>query len=289
MNTKDLQKKANEIRKSIVEMLYLAKSGHPAGALGLADIFATLYFDKLKHNPKKAQDPNRDYVILSNGHVAPVLYATLAESGYFPKSKLKTLRKLGSQLQGHPHHSSLKGIENSSGPLGQGISIAVGLAASLKRDKKKNNIYCFIGDGELDEGQVWEALLFAGKENLDNLIIILDRNFIQIDGNTEDVLPLEPLTKKFTSFNMATIELDGNNINQIKHAITHAKKLKKTTILIANTISGKGVSFMEGDYRWHGKTPNEKEYIQAMRELSDNSESLFKTNKERFDRLNKNE
>ena len=267
MDIINLQLKAKLIRKSILEMIYLAGSGHPAGALGLTDIFTVLYFDVLKHNPKKPKLESRDYVIVSNGHIAPVLYGTLAESGYFLKNKLQTLRKLGSKLQGHPHYNSLPGIENSSGSLGQGISIAVGLATSLKRDKKNNLVYCFIGDGELNEGQIWEALLFASKENLDNLIIILDRNNIQIDGTTEQVLPLEPLTKKFRSFNLATIKFDGNNISQIKDAFYHAKKIKKPVILIAKTISGKGVSFMEGNYIWHGKVPNKEQYLKAMEEL----------------------
>lgn len=270
MDNYKLELKAKQIRKNIIEMLYLAGSGHPAGALGLADIFSVLYFDKLKHNPKNPNSSLRDFVILSNGHVCPVLYSTLAEAKYFDKKELITLRKLGSSLQGHPHNLDLAGVENSSGPLGQGLSIAVGLAASLKRDDKSNYVYCFVGDGELDEGQIWEALLFAGKEKLDNLIIIVDRNFIQIDGTTEEVMPLEPLTKKFNSFNLATIDFDGNNIAQIKHAIEHAKKIKnKPTVLIAKTISGKGVSFMEKDYRWHGKTINKEDYDKAMLELNE--------------------
>lgn len=268
MNLKDLKLKSNDIRKDIVLMLNKAKSGHSAGAIGLADIFTTLYFDNLKHDPKKPNLETRDFVILSNGHVCPVLYATLAHSGYFPKKELLTLRQLGSRLQGHPHNNSLPGIENSSGPLGQGLSQAVGLAASLKRDKKKNRVYCLVGDGELDEGQAWEALLFAGKEKLDNLIIIVDRNFIQIDGSTEDVLSLEPLNKKFTSFNCKLIEFNGNDIKQIKHVFKEIKNLKgKPIVLIAKTIPGKNISFMEGKSEWHGKVPNDQETRQAISEL----------------------
>lgn len=270
MENSKLELKALEIRKNIIQMLYLAGSGHPAGALGLADIFAVLYFDKLKHNPKNPFSPKRDFLILSNGHVCPVLYSTLAEAKYFDKKQLLTLRKLGSNLQGHPNRLELAGVENSSGPLGQGLSIAVGLASSLKRDNKSNFVYCFVGDGELNEGQIWEALLFAGKEKLDNLIIIVDRNFIQIDENTEKVMPLEPLAKKFTSFNLATIEFDGNNISQIKHAIDEAKKIKnKPVVLIAKTISGKGVTFMEKNYRWHGKSINKEQYQKAISELNE--------------------
>lgn len=275
MNIKELKLKANDIRKDIIEMLYRAGSGHPAGALGLADIFTVLYFDILKHNPKKPNDNQRDFVILSNGHVCPVLYASLAQVGYFPKKELLTLRKLGSKLQGHPHNLSLAGIENSSGPLGQGISQAVGLAAVLKREKKKNHVYCFVGDGELDEGQVWESLMFAAKEKLDNLTIIIDRNYIQIDGKTEDVMPLDPLNTKLNAFNLATIEFDGNNIIQIKHAFKHAKKIKnKSVCLIARTLSGKNISFMQGDYNWHGKAPNEEEYKLAMAELNKIDEEI---------------
>ena len=269
MNVENLKSKANNIRVDIIEMLYRAGSGHPAGALGLVDIFSVLYFDILKHDCKKPNWKMRDFVILSNGHVCPVLYSALAQSGYFPKKELLGLRKIGAKLQGHPHNLSLPGIENSSGPLGQGISQAVGLASSLKRDDEKNIVYCFVGDGEMQEGQVWEAFLFAAKEKLDNLIVIVDRNYIQIDGNTESVSLLDPLSKKMNSFNFATIEFDGNDIVQIQHAFKHAKKIKgKPVCLIANTVSGKGVSFMEKDYTWHGKVPSKEEYEKAISELS---------------------
>lgn len=269
MNLKELQLTANHIRKNIILMLSKAGTGHSAGALGLADIFTYLYFAELKHNPKKPKDPKRDFLILSNGHICPVLYATLAKAGYFKESELLSLRKLGSRLQGHPNNHELPGIENSSGPLGQGISQAIGLAAALKRDNKKNRVFCIIGDGEMQEGQVWEALMFATKEKLDNLFIIIDRNHIQIDGYTEIVCSLEPLSRKLTAFGYAAIEFDGNNIIQFKHTLAHAKKIKhKPVCLIARTTPGKGVSFMEGKYSWHGKAPNEKEALQALRELN---------------------
>lgn len=268
MQTQKLEQIAKEIRRDILIMLNKAKSGHTGGALGLADIFSVLYFQILKNDPKKPKDKNRDFVILSNGHTCPVLYATLAKKGYFHQKELLTLRQLGSRLQGHPHNTALPGIENSGGPLGQGISQAVGLAASLKRDKKKNKVYCFVGDGEIEEGQCWEAFLFAAKEKLNNLIVIVDRNHMQIDGDTKDVLKLDPLSKKFTSFNFAAIEFDGNNINQIIHAFKHTEKIKtKPVVLIANTIPGKGVSGMENDFSWHGKAPNDDELELALEEL----------------------
>lgn len=269
MQTKKLQEIATDIRKDILIMLNKAKSGHTGGALGLADIFSVLYFQILKNDPKKPKDKNRDFVILSNGHVCPALYSTLARKGYFSQKELLTLRQLGSRLQGHPHNTALPGIENSGGPLGQGISQAVGLAASLKRDNKSNKVYCFVGDGELEEGQCWEAFLFAAKEKLNNLIVIVDRNHMQIDGDTKDVLNLDPLSKKFTAFNFTAIEFDGNNIVQIEHAFKHANKIKtKPIVLIANTIPGKGVSFIENDFNWHGKAPNDNELKQALEELN---------------------
>lgn len=268
MQKKDFQLKANEIRKNIIQMLNIAGTGHSAGSLGMADIFSVLYFKYLKHNPKNPTMKTRDFVFLSNGHICPVLYATLAQCNYFPKSELKNLRKLGSPLQGHPHYGTLPGVENSGGPLGQGISQAVGLAWSLKRESKKNNVFCFMGDGELEEGQCWEAFMLAGAQKLGNLVVIIDRNYIQIDGNTEDVSSLNPLSKKFQSFNFTTIEFDGNDISQISHAIKHAIEIKnKPVCLIAKTIPGKGVTFMENDYRWHGKVPNDKETKNALCEL----------------------
>lgn len=275
MNTKELKKKANLIRISIIEMLYKAKSGHTGGALGLADIFSVLYFDTLKIKPTSPKSENRDFLLLSNGHTCPVLYATLAQAKFFPKKELETLRQIDSRLQGHPHNTSLPGIENSGGPLGQGLSQAVGLAAALKRDNKKNRVYVIVGDGEIQEGQCWEALLFAQKEKLDNLIIIVDKNNIQIDGTPLEVINLDKLVDKFRSFNCKTIEFDGNDINQIKAAFSHGKKMKGNPIvLIANTIPGKGVSFMENDFHWHGKAPNSQEKEQALKELEEEKKRL---------------
>lgn len=269
MEIHDLKIIANQLRIDIVEMIYNAKSGHPGGALGLADIFTVLYFKTLKHYPKKPLNPKRDYVILSNGHVCPVLYASLANSGYFKKEELKTLRQISSRLQGHPHIGSVPGIENTSGPLGQGISQAVGLASTIKRDGKKNLVYCIVGDGELAEGQCWEAIMYAAKEKLDNIVLIVDRNYMQIDGNTKKISALDPLNLKFIAFNWAVIEFDGNNLNQIIKALDEAKKFKeKPVCLIANTMPGKGVSYMQGNYHWHGKVPDENQYIQAMQELN---------------------
>lgn len=268
MQIKELKLLANDMRCDIIKMLNKAKSGHTAGPLGLADLFAVLYGEFLKFNPKKPQWKERDFVFLSNGHVCPVLYSALARFGYFKLDELMTLRKLGSRLQGHPHNTALPGIENSGGPLGQGISQAVGLAASLKRDNKENKVFCFTGDGELNEGQCWEAAMFAAKEKLDNLVVIVDRNFIQIDGNTEDVMPLDKLSKKFASFNFNVVEFDGNDINQIRHAFREAKKLKgKPICFIANTIPGQGISFMLNDYHWHGVAPSDKDTRLALAEL----------------------
>lgn len=274
MNVKDLSSISNDIRKDIVLMLNKAGSGHSGGAIGLADIFTVLYFDVLKHNPKKPDWKDRDFVFLSNGHVCPVLYATLANAKYFSKDELFTLRKYGSRLQGHPHfdmsdkRNNLPGIENTSGPLGQGVSMAVGLASVLKRDKKNNHVYCFVGDGEIEEGQCWESFMYASREELNNFTLIVDRNYIQIDGNTKEVMHLDPLNKKFLSFNFAVIEFDGNDIMQIKKAFHEAKKIKhKPVCLIANTVPGKGISFMENRFEWHGKVPNDDETKLALDEL----------------------
>ncbi|MCA9460139.1 MAG: transketolase [Nanoarchaeota archaeon] len=276
MQNKELKLKANQIRQNIIEMLHTAKSGHSAGAIGMADIFSVLYFNILKHNPKNPKSKNRDFVILSNGHICPVLYATLAQSNYFPKSKLNTLRQIGSNLQGHPHNNSLPGIENSSGSLGQGISQAVGLASSLRRDNKTNKVYCFVGDGELEEGQCWEAIMYAAKEKLNNLILIVDRNFIQIDGNTQDIINFGPLNKKFTAFNWLSINIDGNNISQINKAFKEAKNIKhKPICIIAKTIPSKGISYMENDFHWHGKAPNDKKKKIALEELEKEREKLL--------------
>lgn len=249
---------ANDIRQSIIEMLLAAGSGHTAGPLGMADIFAVLYSSVLKHDPKDPNWPERDRVVLSNGHICPVLYATLAHSGYFPVSELRTLRKLGSRLQGHPHRIALPGLETSSGPLGSGLSQAVGMAIGLRMDNPYTSqyVYCLMSDGELQEGQSWEAAMLAGKERLHNLIVIIDRNAIQIDGYTEDVMPIEPLREKFEAFNFDVQEVDGHNMRMVIDAIGKAQAVySQPSVIIAHTIPGKGVDVFERDYRWHGNPP----------------------------------
>ncbi len=261
---------SNNIRQSIVKMLHAAKSGHPAGAMGLADIFSALYFNVLNQDPKNPSWEGRDRLILSNGHACPGLYATMAEAGYFPKEELMTLRKLGSRLQGHPHRETLPGIENSSGPLGQGLSIAVGMALVAKREKKSWRVYCVCSDGEHNEGQIWEAVLLASKFKLGNLVAIMDRNNIQIDGFTEDVLPLEPIEEKYRAFGWHVINIDGHNIQQIIAACNEAKTIiDKPTMIIAHTIPGKDISFMEFITEWHGKSPGDKEATTALEDLEE--------------------
>lgn len=256
---KFLEEQAREIRVSIIEMLVSAGSGHSAGPLGMADVFTAFYFYLLKHDPKVPSWPGRDRVILSNGHICPVLYATMAHAGYFPVDELLTLRKFGSRLQGHPHREFLPMLETSSGPLGAGLSQAVGMALADRMDRGKTSgrfFYCFTGDGELNEGQNWEAIMLAGKEKLGNLIVIIDRNNIQIDGYTEDVMPLESLTHKFESFGFHSEEIDGHNFAEIIAAVGRAQAVfDGPSVIIARTIPGKGVSFMERDYKWHGNPP----------------------------------
>ncbi len=265
---KFLEEKAVHIRESIISMLLEAGSGHSAGPLGMADVFTALYFHSLQHNPRKPDWDERDRVILSNGHICPVLYATLAHAGYFPLHELKTLRKLGTRLQGHPHRGILPGIENTSGPLGSGLSQACGMSLAARLDKKRHHIYCLMSDGEHDAGNIWEAVMFAGKNRLHNITAIIDRNNIQIDGVTEDIMPLEPLRDKYEAFNWHVLEVDGHNIPQIVSAVNEAKAIyEKPTVIIAHTIPGKGVSFMESDFRWHGKPPNRAEAKQALHEL----------------------
>jgi transketolase len=265
---KKLEITANEIRQDIIKMLLKAGSGHSAGSLDMADVFTAMYFHVLNHKPKNPSWPDRDRLILSNGHICPVQYAALARAGYFPAAELATLRQFGTRLQGHPHRTSLPGIEATSGPLGGGISQAAGMAYAARMDKKKYQIYCGMGDGELDEGIVWEALMFAGKQKLANLTAIVDRNNIQIDGPTEDVMPLEPLRAKFESFGWHVIEIDGHNIRQVVDACEEAKAIvEKPVMIIAHTIPGKGVDFMEYDFNWHGKTPNAEEARIALHEL----------------------
>jgi len=253
-----LELKANQIRQSIIEMLVAAGSGHTAGPLGMADILTLLYFKVLQHDPKNPTWSERDRLILSNGHICPVLYATLAHAGYFPIEELLTLRKFGSRLQGHPHRTALPGLETSSGPLGSGLSQAVGMALAERIDNPYSSkyIYCLTGDGELNEGQIWEAALQAGKEKLHNLIVIVDRNGIQIDGYTKDIMPLEPLAAKFEAFNFDVQEVDGHNIRAINDAIGKAQAVyNQPSLIIAHTIASKGVDVFERDFRWHGNPP----------------------------------
>lgn len=268
MPTKELELIATRLREDVIQMLLDAKSGHVAGSLGTADIFATLYFHTLNIDPKNPWDENRDRFILSNGHICPIWYATLAARGFFPKNELKTLRKLGSNLQGHPHAKSLAGIENSSGPLGQGLSFAIGCALAANLSGKTYRTYCMTGDGELDEGNIWEGAMFAPKYNLSNLTWIIDRNNIQLDGYTEKIMPLENLRAKLESFNWFVIEIDGHNIEEIVSACNMAKTVtQRPTAIIAYTIPGKGVDFMEKKYQWHGKVPNQQEAAKALHEL----------------------
>jgi transketolase len=266
-----LAEKANNIRVSIIEMLLIAGSGHTAGPLGMTDIFTVLYFHTLRHNPKEPAWAERDRVVLSNGHICPVLYATMAHAGYFPVEELQTLRKFGSRLQGHPHRDFLPMLETSSGPLASGLSQAVGMALSDKIDHgltSERRIYCLLSDGELESGQTWEAAMLAGKEKLHNLVAVIDRNNIQIDGYTEDVMPLESLSEKWLAWNWHVIEVDGHNLEEIADAFEAAKSIfGKPTVIIAHTIPGKGVREFERDYRWHGKAPNIEEARMSLKEL----------------------
>lgn len=256
---RELEIKANDVRQTIIEMLIAAGSGHTAGPLDMADIFTALYFHSLRHNPKEPQWLKRDRVILSNGHICPVLYATMAHAGYFPVEETKTLRKFKSRLQGHPHREWLPGIETSSGPLGSGLSQATGMAIANRIDAGRTSdtfFYCFTGDGELNCGQIWEAAMLAGKERLGNLIVIIDRNNIQIDGFTEDIMPLEPLRQKWESFNFHVQEIDGHNMTEIVNAINQAKTIfDRPSVIIAHTIASKGVPQFERKFEWHGNPP----------------------------------
>lgn len=265
----ELSQKATKIRELIISSLVEAGSGHSAGPLGMADIFSAFYFEILNHDPKNPDMEDRDRLVLSNGHICPVRYAAMALSGYFPVEELKTLRKINSRLQGHPHRTSLPGLETTSGPLGEGLSQAIGIALAARLDNKKFRVYCVASDGEHEEGNTWEAAMFAGKEKLDNLTLVIDRNNIQIDGFTENVMPLEPLKAKYESFNWNVIEVDGNNIRAFIDAVNQAKAThEKPTVIIANTIPGKGVDFMENDYKWHGKPPTKEEAEKALKELA---------------------
>lgn len=264
-----LEKIANDIRKDIIKMLEHAGSGHSAGPLGMADVFTALYFDILKHDPKKPDWDERDLFILSNGHIVPVQYTAMAHAGYFDKKELMTLRKYGSRLQGHPERKLLPGLESTSGPLGSGLSQAAGMAYALQMDDVTHRwVYCAMGDGELNEGNIWEAAMFAGKYKLNNLIGIIDRNNIQIDGTTEDVMPLEDLKGKWESFGWHVLEVDGNNIESVIDGCSMARAItNQPTVIIAHTVPGKGVDFMEYDHHWHGAPPNSEQAKTALRKL----------------------
>ncbi|HEY1063970.1 MAG TPA: transketolase [Candidatus Saccharimonadales bacterium] len=260
---------ANDIREDIISMLEHAGSGHSAGPLGLADIFTALYFDVLKHDPKKPDWDERDILLLSNGHCVPVRYAAMAHAGYFPKKELLTLRQLGSRLQGHPERLKLPGLESTSGPLGSGLSQACGMALGLRMDQQlRRRVYVVMGDGELDEGNVWEAAMLAGKYKLNSITAIIDRNNIQIDGPTESVMPLESLKHKWEAFGWHVLEIDGNDMEAIIDACAMAKAItEKPVVIIAYTIPGKGVDFMENDFHWHGAPPNREQAKKALHQL----------------------
>ena len=265
---KGIERRALDIRQTIIEMLVAAGSGHTAGPLGMADVFAALYFHVLKHDPKNPEWEERDRFILSNGHIVPVRYATMAHAGYFPVEECLTLRKFGSRLQGHPERGKLPGLETTSGPLGSGLSQAAGIAYAARMDGKTFRIFCAMSDGEHDCGNTWEAAMFAGANKLSNLTGIIDRNNIQIDGYTESIMPLEPLRDKYEAFGWHVLEVDGHNVAHIVAACEEAKAVyEKPTVIIAHTIPGKGVRSIERDYRWHGKPPNKEEAVAFLNEL----------------------
>ena len=265
---KFLEEKANEISQSIIEMLVEAGSGHTAGPLGMADIFTAFYFHILNHDPRNTDWPERDRLILSNGHICPVRYAAMAHAGYFGLGELKTLRKFGTRLQGHPHRTALPGVETTSGPLGSGLGQAAGIAYGARMDKKKFQVYCFMSDGEQEAGNTWEAAMFAGKNKLQNLTALIDRNNIQIDGMTEDIMPLEPLRDKYEAFNWHVLEIDGHNFEEIVGAVEEARAIyEKPVVIIAHTIPGKGIKEIEFDYRWHGIPPNKEQAKKFLEEL----------------------
>jgi len=254
---KMLEEKANEARQLLIQTLVEAGSGHSAGPLGMADIFTAFYFHILQHDPNNPNWEYRDRLILSNGHICPIRYVSMAQSGYFPIEELKTLRKMNSRLQGHPHRTVLPGVETTSGPLGEGLSQGIGISLAARLDKKNYHTYVLTSDGEHQEGNTWEAIMFAGKNKLENLTVVIDRNNIQIDGFTEDIMPLEPFADKYRAFNWAVIEADGNNIRTFVDAVREARTIhERPTVIIANTVPGRGVDFMENDYRWHGNPPD---------------------------------
>ena len=275
MTNAELEKKANEVRQSIVTALHSAKSGHPGGSLSAADIMTYLYFEEMNVDPKNPKMADRDRLVLSKGHVAPALYSVLAHKGYFPVEDLVTLRHTGSYLQGHPDMKHIPGVDMSSGSLGQGLSCAVGMAQAAKMDNKDYRVYAVCGDGEIQEGQIWEAAMWAGAHHLDNLTVIVDNNNLQIDGTIEEVCSPYPIDKKFEAFNFHVININGNDMEEIRNAFAEAKTVKGIPVaIIAKTTKGKGVSFMENQVGWHGKAPNDEQYEQAMEELKKAGEAL---------------
>lgn len=275
MNNLELSKIANEVRKGVIKSTHAAKSGHPGGSLSVADIMTYLYFEEMNVDPQNPQWADRDRLVLSKGHVAPALYATLAEKGFLPKEDLLTLRHVGSYLQGHPDMKGIPGVDMSSGSLGQGVSCAAGMALAAKLDNKDYRVYAITGDGEIEEGQIWEAAMFAGFRKLDNLVVIVDNNNLQIDGAIDEVCSPYPIDKKFEAFNFHTIVIDGNNFDEIRAALKEARETKgMPTAIIARTTKGKGVSFMENNVGWHGKGPNDEECKIALEELEKAGEAL---------------
>ena len=275
MDNRELKRVANEVRKGIIEGTHAAKSGHPGGSLYAADIFTFLYMEELRVDPKKPADPDRDRFVLSKGHTAPGYYAAMAQKGYFPVEELKTLRHTGSRLQGHPSMRYLPGIDMSSGSLGQGISAACGMALGGKVQNKDFRVYTLLGDGEIEEGEVWEAAMFAGAKKLDNLCVIVDNNNLQIDGTVTEVNNPYPIDRKFEAFNFHVINIDGHDFDQIRAAFREARETKgMPTAIIAKTVKGKGVSFMENQVSWHGTAPNDEQYAQAMKDLERIGETI---------------
>lgn len=275
MEKLELQKIANEVRKDILTEVYHAKSGHPGGSLSVADILTCLYFEEMNVDPKNPGWADRDRLVLSKGHATPALYAVLAEKGYFPKEELKTLRALGSRLQGHPNMNDTPGVDMTSGSLGQGVSAAVGMALSAKLTGDSYRVYAVLGDGELEEGQVWEAMMFAGNKGLDNLVVVVDSNGIQLDGTVEEINSPQPIDEKMKAFHLHPIVVDGNDFDQLHRAFEEAKTVKGCpTAIIAKTVKGKGVSYMENQVSWHGTAPNQEQYEKAMEELEKAGEAL---------------
>ena len=275
MNKLELQQQANEIRKHIVTSLHAAKCGHPGGSLSMADIMTYLYFEEMNVDPKEPKKADRDRLVLSKGHVAPVLYAALAEKGYFPKEELLKLRKTGAMLQGHPDMKGTPGVDMSAGSLGQGVSVAVGMALSAKLSGDNYRVYTVLGDGEIEEGQVWEAAMFAGHRKLDNLVVIVDNNNLQIDGSVDEVCSPYPIGDKFEAFNFNVVEIDGHDFDAIEAAFKNARETKgMPTAIVAKTTKGKGVSFMENQVSWHGAAPNDEQYATAMADLEKVGEAL---------------